>query len=150
MGFWLVGIWLIRIWLIVPFPAPPGEAISVPLRSGSAGGDAGQAVQSRPPRAPQGCTSSGSGLNGALAELAQASSALPGFHHSFWRHHLLCRYLFLARSAISSKQRVWIIVYSQDRLFFLYLCNQGEMKKRNNPPFVNIPYPNQTNTFGFC
>ncbi|XP_053842506.1 uncharacterized protein LOC128812256 [Vidua macroura] len=56
----------------------------------------GQAVQSRPSRAHQGCTASGSGLNGAWAVLAQAPSALPAFRNS-WRHHHLCRYLFVAR-----------------------------------------------------
>lgn len=64
-------------------------------------------------------------LNGALAVLAQALSHLPGFHNSFRRYQHLCRYVLVAGSAISSKQRVWIIVYSQDWLFFLYLCNQG-------------------------
>lgn len=106
------------------FPCSPWR-ISVPLTSSSIGGGVGQAVQSRVPQPHQGCTSSGSELSGALALLTQALSRLPGFHNSFWRHRHLCGYVLLARSAISSKQRVWIIVYSQDRLFFLYLHNQG-------------------------
>lgn len=68
----------------------------------------GQAVQSRFPGHARAAH-----LDQLNRALAQALSHLPGFHNSFWRHHPLCRYVLVARSAISSKQRVWIIVYSQ-------------------------------------